>query len=84
MCCCIVPPAHLLCVFQVNEMPGTYFYHDHSSMNRADGLQGALIVKERAGVAPLYSSASDQTLFLSDHWHFAGNSMATRLNRWVH
>lgn len=65
-------------------MPGTYFYHDHSSMNRADGLQGALIVKERAGVAPLYSSASDQTLFLSDHWHFAGNSMATRLNRWVH
>eukprot|EP00882_Tetradesmus_deserticola_P032525 GHRQ01036966.1.p1 GENE.GHRQ01036966.1~~GHRQ01036966.1.p1 ORF type:complete len:208 (+),score=41.28 GHRQ01036966.1:131-754(+) len=25
--------------FQVNEMPGSYFYHDHSSLNRADGLQ---------------------------------------------
>jgi hypothetical protein len=29
----------LLLLLQVNEMPGSYFYHDHSSLNRADGLQ---------------------------------------------
>jgi hypothetical protein len=28
-----------LLLLQVNEMPGSYFYHDHSSLNRADGLQ---------------------------------------------
>ena len=30
---------------QVNEMPGTYAYHDHPSQNRGDGLQGPLIVQ---------------------------------------
>lgn len=79
---CPIKPGTSFCYkFKVDEMPGTYFYHDHSSMNRADGLQGPLIVKERTGVAPLVASSSDNTLFLSDHWHFAGNAMAMRLNR---
>jgi FtsP/CotA-like multicopper oxidase with cupredoxin domain len=66
---------------QVNEMPGTYFYHDHSNLNRADGLQGPLIVKERPGSSLLFEADADQTLFLSDWWHFTGNAMALRLNR---
>lgn len=64
-------------------MPGTYFYHDHSNQNRGDGLQGALIVKERAGTPKLFESDADEVLFLQDWWHFAGNSMALRLNRFV-
>lgn len=67
---------------QVNEMPGTYFYHDHSNHNRGDGLQGALIVNERPGTPQLFEADAEETLFLSDWWHFAGNSMALRLNRW--
>lgn len=63
-------------------MPGTYFYHDHSNHNRGDGLQGALVVKERPGTPQLFEADADETLFLSDWWHFAGNSMALRLNRW--
>jgi len=51
-------------------------------MNRADGLQGPLIVKERAGTPALFTSDADKTLFLSDFWHFTGNAMALRLNRW--
>jgi FtsP/CotA-like multicopper oxidase with cupredoxin domain len=64
-------------------MPGTYFYHDHSNQNRGDGLQGALIVKERAGTPKLFEASADEVLFLQDWWHFAGNSMALRLNRFA-
>jgi hypothetical protein len=35
----------LLLLLQVNEMPGSYFYHDHSSLNRADGLQVRLVMQ---------------------------------------
>lgn len=69
--------------FQVNEMPGSYFYHDHSSLNRADGLQGPLVVLPRKDVPPLVSPAPDASdvLFLTDFWHFTGNALAMRLNR---
>jgi hypothetical protein len=39
----------LLLLLQVNEMPGSYFYHDHSSLNRADGLQVRPVVQHMAG-----------------------------------
>lgn len=69
--------------FRVNEMPGTYFWHDHSSMNRADGLQGGLIVHRRRddGSRAIIGSDDSQLLLLSDWWHFTGNAMAMRLNR---
>jgi FtsP/CotA-like multicopper oxidase with cupredoxin domain len=66
---------------QVNEMPGTYLYHDHSSQNRGDGLQGPLIVQQRPGTPALNAADGDETLFLADWWHFAGDAMAMRLNR---
>lgn len=80
-----IPLAYRYCwhTTQVNEMPGTYLYHDHSNHNRGDGLQGALIVNERPGTAKLIESDADETLFLSDWWHFAGNAMALRLNRYA-
>lgn len=71
----------ILLTKQVNEQVGTYFYHDHSNLNRADGLQGALIVKERPGSPQLFEADADETLLLSDWWHFNGNAMALRLNR---
>jgi hypothetical protein len=44
----------LLLLLQVNEMPGTYFYHDHSSLNRADGLQvrGMALQQCQPGMQP--------------------------------
>ncbi|KAI8468177.1 MAG: Cupredoxin [Monoraphidium minutum] len=67
--------------FVVNEPPGTYFWHDHSAMNRGDGLQGALIVRP-AGTKPRAKPPADEhTLFLSDWWDYTGAAMAMRLNR---
>jgi FtsP/CotA-like multicopper oxidase with cupredoxin domain len=64
-------------------MPGTYFWHDHAAMYRADGLQGPLIVRERPGTPPLTPSDGESTLLLLDWWHFPGNSLMMRLSRWV-
>eukprot|EP00879_Flechtneria_rotunda_P031612 GHRR01034549.1.p1 GENE.GHRR01034549.1~~GHRR01034549.1.p1 ORF type:complete len:321 (+),score=110.97 GHRR01034549.1:649-1611(+) len=62
-------------------MPGTYFWHDHSTLNRADGLMGPLIVQPPADVPPLDTADASAVLFLKDWWHFTGNAMAFRLNR---
>lgn len=71
--------------FKVNEMPGTYFWHDHSSINRADGLQGALIVKAKPGTPELAEGKIQDTfiLFLQDWWHTPANALAMRLNRYA-
>lgn len=51
-------------------------------MYRADGLQGALIVRERPGTPLLHGQVhSEDTLLLTDWWHFPGNSLAMRLSR---
>lgn len=68
-------------LFQVNEMPGTYFWHDHANANRADGLQGPLFVNPKPGTTTLYPLAGSPHLFLQDWWHQTGNSLAMRLNR---
>jgi L-ascorbate oxidase len=69
--------------FQVNEMPGTYFWHDHSSVNRADGLQGPLIVRAKEGTPDIVDGKIQDTftLFVHDWWHNPGNALAMRLNR---
>lgn len=59
MCCCE----------QVNEQPGTYFWHDHSAVNRVNGLQGALIVLPHAGRLFSQQYNDDRTLFVSDWFH---------------
>ncbi|KAF6252743.1 Cupredoxin [Scenedesmus sp. NREL 46B-D3] len=65
-------------------MPGSYFYHDHSSLNRADGLQVRPADRAaRKGVPSLVTPGPDASdvLFLTDFWHFTGNALAMRLNR---
>lgn len=65
-------------------MPGTYFWHDHASVNMADGLHGPLIVKAKPGTPDLVDGKVQDTytLFLQDWWHNPGNALAMRLNRW--
>ncbi len=72
-----------LMFLQVNETPGTYFWHDHSSLNRADGLQGAMIVRPANGTKELYSYDDERTLFVMDLWHLNANAMGMRLNRYT-
>jgi FtsP/CotA-like multicopper oxidase with cupredoxin domain len=47
---CVVPPegGARRAKFVVREPPGLYFYHDHSSLVRGDGLMGPLIVRPPA------------------------------------
>ncbi|GAX80694.1 hypothetical protein CEUSTIGMA_g8129.t1 [Chlamydomonas eustigma] len=69
--------------FLVNEIPGTYIWHDHSSALRSDGLQGSFIVRSSdPDQAYIWTNTSvDYTLFISDWYHNEGNVMAMQLNR---
>ncbi|KAI8468179.1 MAG: Cupredoxin [Monoraphidium minutum] len=67
--------------FVVNEPPGTYFWHDHSAMNKGDGLQGALLVRSPGTKLGAPLPQNEHTLFLSDWWDYTGAAMAVRLNR---
>ncbi|KAL3136665.1 hypothetical protein ABBQ38_005906 [Trebouxia sp. C0009 RCD-2024] len=65
--CPIAPGTNFTYKFQVNEQPGSYFWHDHSASNRADGLQGALIVLPSVPQLPQYDA--EETLFITDWFH---------------
>lgn len=52
---------------QVNEAAGSYLWHDHSGSNKADGLQGALIVHAK-GPEP-WTYDEERTIFLTDWFH---------------
>ncbi len=69
--------------FRVDEMPGTYIWHDHASALRADGLQGALIIRPRdPNVDNIWGpTVGDHVLFISDWNADEGNVLAMRLNR---
>lgn len=62
---------------------GTYFWHDHSSANRADGLSGPLIVTSttKDPIKKAYAYDEEKTIYLSDWWHAQGASLAMHLNR---
>ena len=53
---------------QVNEQPGSYLWHDHSASNRADGLQGALIVLPPDADKNQFDK-TDRVMFLTDWFH---------------
>ena len=60
--------SYVLCIcVQVNEAAGSYLWHDHSASNKADGLQGALIV--RANGPEPWTYDEERTLFLTDWFH---------------
>ncbi|KAL4428183.1 hypothetical protein ABPG75_002272 [Micractinium tetrahymenae] len=81
--CPVAPGASFKYRFQVNEMPGTYFWHGHTGADRGDGLAGLVIVHPRKGdtlpVAVQYDE--ERTLFLSDWWHTSSAALAMPLNR---
>eukprot|EP00798_Chlamydomonas_sp_ICE-L_P001752 gene1752-33161_t len=67
---------------RVDESPGTYFWHDHSGTNRADGLQGPLVVYLPKGVGIPYGPIEDERmLFMSDWYHTEAAILAKGLNR---
>ena len=67
----------------MDESPGTFFWHDHANANRADGLQGPLIVrpKEPGPKSPYDPIKGERVLFISDWYHTEGNALAMALNR---
>ena len=69
--------------FTVRETPGSYFYHDHTSMLTADGLVGALVVKgpidER--IKAEYNVVDDVVLFVQDWFPADSVSQAKDLNQ---
>ncbi|KAK5688636.1 hypothetical protein LTS10_000614 [Elasticomyces elasticus] len=54
-----------------NQQSGTFWWHAHSAVQRADGLFGGLIVHEPAGLAREASNkpADEYLLLLQDYWH---------------
>eukprot|EP00955_Chlamydomonas_euryale_P092169 364685-Chlamydomonas_euryale.AAC.10 len=79
--CPIVPGDNFTYAFLVDEAEGSYMWHDHATANRANGLQGALIVRQPGDIRPPYQYEDEFTLFLTDWHHEEGNTMAMRLNR---
>ncbi len=68
---------------QADESPGTYFWHDHSTVNRANGLQGSLILglpRDGSVVQPDPPYA-DHLLFINDWFNTEANYLAMQLNR---
>ncbi len=65
---------------QVNEQPGTYFWHGHSGMEKVDGLYGPLIVRPRNGIEP-FQYDEERILLLSDDYHDTSGSLTFPLNR---
>ena len=71
--------AHMGCPGQVNEEPGTYFWHGHSGMEKVDGFFGPLIVRPR-GPEP-FQYDEERILLLDDNYHEQAGPLSFRLNR---
>lgn len=67
--------------FQVNEMPGTYFWHGHAGADKVDGLSGPLIVLPRGDTPVPLEYDGEHILYLEDWWHTAAGPLSMPLNR---
>mmetsp|Transcript_37681 Transcript_37681/g.83915 ORF Transcript_37681/g.83915 Transcript_37681/m.83915 type:complete len:698 (-) Transcript_37681:961-3054(-) len=68
--------------FKMDESPGSYFWHDHSTANRANGLQGPLIVHAPPDIPSPFDTPKDEyVVFITDWYHEEANVMAMRVNR---
>lgn len=83
--CPIGPGKNWTYQFKADDAPGTYFWHDHSSENRANGLMGALILSlhPKSKILNPFKWAKEHTVMISDWWNDEANAMAMRLNRYV-
>ena len=66
---------------QVDETPGTYWWHGHAGVERVDGFYGPLIVRPNGPEALVYDE--ERTLLVSDNFHGQANAMTFGLNRCV-
>jgi hypothetical protein len=67
--CSLLTLVLLRAALQLDDAPGTYFWHDHSTVNRANGLQGALILDlaPRSPVKnPFSFNGGDRVLMVTD------------------
>eukprot|EP00884_Botryococcus_braunii_P009161 jgi/Botrbrau1/18246/Bobra.0844s0001.1 len=65
--------------FLVDETPGTYFWHGHTSLDRVDGLFGPLIVRPK-GKEPLQYD-DEMVLLVGDWYHGQADVLSMKLNR---
>ncbi|KAK9828854.1 hypothetical protein WJX72_002416 [[Myrmecia] bisecta] len=77
--CPIPSGANFTYFWQVNEPPGSYIWHDHSAANKADGLQGPLIVRSKTSEPWKYDE--ERTLFITDWFHGEANALQFDLGR---
>jgi FtsP/CotA-like multicopper oxidase with cupredoxin domain len=64
--CGIQPKGKFVYRFQVNQGPGTYWWHSHAPEQYADGLYGAFIIEEEEEEEKEF--AGDYVVFIQD-WH---------------
>ena len=78
-----MPAVAATACLQLDEAPGTYLWHDHSTMNRANGLQGAFILDlpRNPPPSPYDPYAGERVMFISDWYNEEANAMAMQLNR---
>lgn len=82
MCCACYADFFNACscsLWQVNEQPGTYFWHGHAGNEKVDGFTGPLIVRP-AGPEP-FTYDEERVLFLSDNYHTSATALTFPLNR---
>ncbi|TVY13380.1 L-ascorbate oxidase [Lachnellula arida] len=72
--CAIAPGQHFTYKFKIqDDQAGTFWYHAHSDVQRADGLYGALVVHK-----PAVSGSSEKAIFEYDE------DLALMIGDWYH
>ena len=66
---------------QVNEEPGTYFWHGHAGMEKVDSFFGPLIVHPPPGAPAPAQYDEERILLLSDNYHAESAPLTFALNR---
>ena len=83
--CPILKNSSMVYEFRVKELPGTYMYHEHTSVLVADGLAGGLYVTggDDAAINAEYGVEEKNNVFivLSEWFNETGPSLAKSLNR---
>ena len=65
---CPISPGDSFRYIYLADPSGTFWYHGHVGASRADGLQGAVIIRERNNSADYLDLPAEHTLVVSDWW----------------
>lgn len=77
---CVVGPMQTFYHTFVADNAGTHYWHGHTSLDRLDGLQGAIIIEdpndpEEQDLKEMYDE--ERLIFLQDWYHRSGPSIRT-------